>query len=280
MTGVAKKTQFQDYGEIQTMENAAQMIQNLSAPIGILLPDERQATRWKAVAMNVFQKQPDLLSCTPASLANCFRQSAELGLEPSGTLGHMYFVPFKTRKKYQDPDGKTREIWTKDATPIPGYRGFIELCRRAGGTKVEARVVREGDHIKIVEGDEPRIEHTPKLEFGQGKRPIVLVYAIARLPNGERIHDWMPLEDVEKVRQKSRGKDSLMWVEFFEEGARKTVVRRLAKYLPLTPELTHAIELDDAQYQPEEREEGEGLRGPALDLAKAVGAETKESTDD
>ncbi len=58
--------------------------------------------------------------------------------------------------------------------------------------------------------------------------------------------DVMFRRDVERIRKSSRSADSGPWVSHYEEMAKKTVVRRLAKYLPASTEKMHRlVELDE-----------------------------------
>lgn len=176
------------------------------------------------------QKQPRVLECSKESIAKCLLDCANLGLLPDGTLGTAYLVPYKTT-----------------CTLIIGYRGMIELARRSGElTKIEARVVREGDVFEVSFGTSPTLKHVPDFK-GAADRPIVAVYAIAKFHNGQEQAEVMGIGEVEAIRKRSRAADSGPWVSDFAEMAKKTVVRRLCKYLPLTPELATAFEAEDRE---------------------------------
>lgn len=176
------------------------------------------------------QKQPKVLECSKESIAKCLLDCAALGLLPDGTLGTAYLVPYKTT-----------------CTLIIGYRGMIELARRSGElTKIEARVVREGDVFEVNFGTSPTLKHIPDFK-GSADRPIVAVYAIAKFHNGQEQAEVMGLGEVEAIRRRSRAADSGPWVSDFAEMAKKTVVRRLCKYLPLTPELATAFEAEERE---------------------------------
>jgi recombination protein RecT len=54
--------------------------------------------------------------------------------------------------------------------------------------------------------------------------------------------------EIEKIRNISRAKDNGPWKDHWNEMARKTVLRRLMKYLSLSPELANAIAADDSTY--------------------------------
>src|SRR5262249_11630096 len=51
-----------------------------------------------------------------------------------------------------------------------------------------------------------------------------------------------------------RAPNSLMWKDFWGEGARKTVIKRLAKYLPLSAEDRRAIDRDETEFEAQRRD--------------------------
>ena len=71
------------------------------------------------------------------------------------------------------------------------------------------------------------------------------VYAVARLKDGGVQFEVMSRADVEKVRALSKAGSSGPWVDHFDEMAKKTVIRRLFKYLPVSIELQKAVVMDE-----------------------------------
>jgi recombination protein RecT len=55
----------------------------------------------------------------------------------------------------------------------------------------------------------------------------------------------MSKADVDKVRAQSKAGKSGPWVTHYTEMARKTVVRRLFKYLPVSIEIQRAVTIDE-----------------------------------
>jgi len=188
------------------------------------------------LALVAASRQPKLFECTPQSFLQSVMKSAELGLDCVGTLGQGYLVPYY--------NGKIKAF---ECQFIVGYQGLIELARRSGNiSRIESRVVYEKDEFIVEYGLEPKLIHKPYLGGDRGK--IVCVYAIAELKDGSRQVEVMTLDEVERIRDRSKAKEGGPWVTDFAEMARKTVIRRLAKYLPLSPELAKAIETDDQQF--------------------------------
>jgi hypothetical protein len=61
--------------------------------------------------------------------------------------------------------------------------------------------------------------------------------------------DVMGIEEIEKVRRRSKTPDAGPWVTDFAEMAKKTIFRRHSKFLPLSGETREAIEADD-EFEP------------------------------
>jgi recombination protein RecT len=191
-----------------------------------VLPLGLSAERMISVAIKCIAGAPALQRCTYESLLKSCLQAAELGLEPGGALGECYLVPFGT-----------------ECTLVIGYKGLIGLCRRSGEiSTIEAHVVHANDRFRYVLGTEPIVEHEPCIVDDPG--PTVGVYAIAFLRGGGKQAEFMRWEDVERIRLGSKAKNSAPWTQHFDEMARKTVVRRLAKYLPTSVYLSKAQEFD------------------------------------
>jgi recombination protein RecT len=189
-------------------------------------PKHLSADRLMRVALMTISRTPKLAECTPHSLLNAFMTASQLGLEVGGVLGEAYLVPYG-----------------KEATFLVGYRGLINLARRSGQIiSIEAQVVRQGDLFDFEYGLEMRFRHQPKAEVDA---PITHAWALARFRDGGHQLDVMTIRDVEAIRKRSRSATNGPWVTDFAEMAKKTVVRRLCKYLPLSPEVADAIDTSD-----------------------------------
>lgn len=191
-------------------------------------PRHVSAERLSRVAQTAITKNPALLRCSQASFAASVLQAAELGLEPSGALGHAYLVPYGT-----------------DCQLIISYKGMIALARRSGEiVSIEARAVYERDSFSLRFGIDATVEHVPYLDGERG--PLKFVYAVAKLAGGGVQLDVMNRTEVEAIRNRSKAGKSGPWVTDFDEMAKKTVLRRLFKMLPVSVELAEAIEKGDA----------------------------------
>ncbi len=182
-----------------------------------------------SVALTCLRTNEFLARCEPVSFMSAMVQCSQLGLEPGGVTGEAYLVPFNNKKKNN-----------VEVQLIPGYRGLIKLTRQSGlVSKLESRTVHENDKVFEVEyGLDGNIRHIPLFPGDRGA--LTCVYAVAKLKDGEYIFDVMGREEVEIIRQMSLEKNDSAhapWNKFPQEMSRKTVVRRLVKYVPVSIEI-------------------------------------------
>ena len=220
---------------IQKVENFAQYLAPRRRQLASVLPSHLTPERVCRVALSTVTKTPALLACDMASVFLAVQQAAELGLEPGGALGQCYLIPY----------GKNCQL-------IVSYKGLIELARRSGEIEsIEARVVHERDDFSVELGLHSDIRHHPCLDGEPGK--TVMAYAVARLKGGMTQFEVMTRAEVDAIRRRSRSGNSGPWVTDYDEMARKTVVRRLCKYLPISNEkVSAALEIESADFQKQE----------------------------
>ena len=195
--------------------------------IAAVLPQHLTIDRQLKIALMTVGKNKDLLDCSAASILQCVVTASQLGLEPGGPLGHAYLVPYKGV-----------------ATFIVGYRGLVELVRRSGTvTAFSAYIVYEKDDFAVELGTVGCISHRPYLG-AENPGPMVAVYAVARFTDGSTQFDVMTKAQVDAIRKRSRASANGPWVTDYEEMAKKTVARRLCKYLPMAVQLADALDTD------------------------------------
>ncbi len=198
--------------------------------IKLALPKHLTPDRMLRVAMTTIQTNPKLLECDPRSLVAAVIEASQLGLELDGVLGHAYLIPYNT--KY----GKKAQLQI-------GYRGFIELARRSGQVStIFAHVVHENDEWDFQLGLDPKLYHKPTRE---DPGEIIAAYAVVKMKDGSTDFEWMWKRQIDAVRKRSKAADDGPWVTDYEEMAKKTVIRRLAKRLPLSIEFQRAAVADE-----------------------------------
>jgi recombination protein RecT len=127
---------------------------------------------------------------------------------------------------------------------MPMLGGILKKLRNSGElATISAQVVYDKDQFDYTLGDDERISHKPYLGNDRGN-PMV-VYAIAKTKDGAIYREVMSVAEVEKVRAVSRASGKGPWVQWWDEMAKKTVIRRLAKRLPSSADVDQVFEHDN-----------------------------------
>jgi recombinational DNA repair protein RecT len=144
--------------------------------------------------------------------------------------------------KMKDGQGGERRVNVVQYMPM-SY-GLIQKIYEAGASYVDGVAVYEKDEFRFERGDAPRIVHNPYLG-SENPGPVVAAYVVVKLKSGEIKREVMPRRDIEKVRLKSKQPDGLMWGDFYDQGAIKSVIHRINKQLPRSDVLERALGHDN-----------------------------------
>ncbi len=196
--------------------------------IKLALPKHMTPDRMLRISLTELRKSQQLQLANPLSFLAAVIQCSQLGLEPGSALGHAYLIPYKS-----------------EVQVIIGYRGMIELARRSGQIEsIGAYCVYERDTFELTLGLNPDIKHKPEWKGDRGE--IVAVYAVAKLKDGGTQFEVMSRDQIDAIKSSATaGKRSSPWFDHYDEMARKTVIRRLFKYLPISVEMAKALEVED-----------------------------------
>lgn len=198
------------------------------------LPSNQDVNRIIRIITTALSRNADLLKCDPVTILACAIESAQLGLVVDSFLGEAFFVPFYSSKRQR-----------YEAQLIIGYKGYKQLAYRSGMIKkLYADVVREGDHFEYEYGSNEKLLHIPEKNI---KAPIVGAYAYA-ITKDDGIHFvYLSKEEIEIYRAKSKSGENRdnVWTLNYEAMAKKTAIRRLATFLPLSPLLERATAIEN-----------------------------------
>lgn len=207
--------------------------------LAAVLPKHVGADRMLKIALGALRTTPKLMNCSVESLMGAVVHCSQLGLEPNTPLGHAYLIPFENRRK-----GIT------EVQIVLGYKGLIDLARRSGQiVSIAAHEVCQHDDFEYSYGLNETLTHKPKLG---ARGPVIAFYAVAKLVGGGHAFEVMSADQINEIRDASqnykfaREKSSTVWGQHYAEMGRKTVLRRLVKYLPVSIELAQAATLDEA----------------------------------
>lgn len=212
---------------VQVIDTQAHKIQEI-LPEG--MNSDKDAARVVRLARLAIVRNPKLMECTPISVVEAIMAASQLGLEIASPIGGAHLVPY----------GKKCQM-------IPDYRGMIRLALRNGDCrKLVAREVYDGDMFHIIQGTREDIEHVPMLgDEPRADENIIGFYAVATLAGGETVHEYASRGDVDKIRARSKAGSSGPWKTDYAAMGKKTMIKRVLKWLDLSPELAQAIEYDN-----------------------------------
>jgi recombination protein RecT len=211
------------------------MLDSMASEFEAALPGFIPVESFLRVALTGLKTTRGLAACSHPSLLAALLDCAQTGLMPC------------TNEAAIIPYGDT-------ATFVPQYQGYIEIFHRTGKVeRVELDWVRKCDRLVHVKGDEPCFQHFPDHEKVDDYDPY-LAYAFLRYSNGGRSDiSFLTRKQAERIRDKhskgyqkaeGNGKRDSPWHTSFDEMWLKSTVRRLAKYVPKSPELAILLSKD------------------------------------
>ena len=225
------------------------------------LPAHITPEKFQRTVMTAAQSNPDLLKADRASLITACMKAAQDGLLPDGREAAI--VTFNTRKKGDDGQWYTLTL----AQYMPMVFGLRKKILQSGEISaietnvVYKREVEEGFFV-FEAGTEAMLRHKPMLDLTDEDLiddNIVAAYSVATMKDGTKSFEVMRRAEINKVRQTSQtgatGKTDRQgkpippkgpWVDWFGEMARKTVMRRHSKTLPMSGDLIDVEAADEA----------------------------------
>ena len=201
-----------------------QALEKMTPQFKMALPAHVSTERFVRILMTAVSEKPQLLECDRASLYGAAMRAAQDGLLPDGREGAI--VPVK---------GK--------ATWRPMVAGVRKKVRNSGEVSSwSVHVVKENDAFDYELGDAEHIHHKPAKK---DRGATVGAYSIVILKDGERSREYMGIDEINGIRDRSegykyavaKGSKDTPWLTDPDEMAKKTVVRRHSKGLPMSTDL-------------------------------------------
>jgi recombination protein RecT len=215
--------------EQEKLKGIQQGLMKLKPRFDICFPKNSRLDSNRLIAMvsAEMRRTPKILECNRESIEAAVSLAARLMLEPDSALGYFYLIPYKDQLQV-----------------IIGYKGLLELTMRSSAIKsIYAQEVFSNDHFEVCLGTEKIIRHKPSLGL---RGDLVAVYAIAQYTSGAIEIEFMSKPEVDAVRARSKSGGQGPWVTDYAAMARKTVLRRMTKYIPRAIDAHLAIAADEA----------------------------------
>ena len=189
-----------------------------------IVPSHIDAQAFVAMTIGYLRRQPKLAAAAgrnPASFMAALSECARLGLVPGDTF---HLVPFEDRRND-----------TVEITGITDYTGEIELMYRAGAVaSVKAEIVCRRDRF-VFTTDMDRPEHAPDWFSDRGELIGAYAYAVMKDGATSKVIVYSKAE-IDKVRAVSKAGDKGPWADWYDRMALKTVLHRLAHFVPTSAE--------------------------------------------
>lgn len=257
--------------QVKPIDEIRGQLARMDSQFKMALPDHVPVEKFTRVAITAISTNADLINADRTSLFSSCMKAAQDGLLPDGRESAL--VIFGGKVQY-----------------MPMVAGILKKARNSGElASITAQVVHKNDPFSYRVDDEgEHLEHTPDV-FSKDRGEIIGVYALAKTKDGELYIEPMTLDQIEKVRASSRtGKSSNgPWNNWWEEMAKKSVIRRLAKRLPMSTDLEDTLrrdvdEVDITPVAPEAQSQEPAKRTRQSRLSQVAQAqpETQKPADD
>jgi recombination protein RecT len=200
-------------------------------------------------AIQIINASPQLQKCSQGSLQQAVLNISNIGLTLNTAAKEAYLIP-----RWNSVTKNT------EATLMPSYIGLVKLLTNTGSVKsMVCQLVHENDFFELdLANNTSPVIHKPQLSSSK-KGSIIGVYALATLSDGTRQVEFMDTDEVNQIRDRSETYKafteqkikSCTWVSDYGEMARKTVIKRIYKYLPRTEQMQYvdrAVEADNQDF--------------------------------
>lgn len=155
------------------------------------------------------------------SLRNAIINVAAIGISLNPANKHAYLVP---------RDGKV----CLDVS----YMGLLHLAMSTGSIKWgQCKLVHDNDSY-----ESNGLEHAPSHKYNpfSNRGNVIGGYCTVKTADGDYLTEEMSLDDIKQVQNASKAKNG-PWQKYWNEMARKTIVKRASKYWPKVDRLDQAI---------------------------------------
>lgn len=261
-------TNIDERRQLSPSQQFRQELDKMSDQFSAALPSHIKPEKFQRVVTTAVLSDPDILRADRKSLMESAIRAAQDGLLPDKREGA--FVVFNTKIKV---DGK--DTWVKAVQWMPMVGGIIKRIHQSGEIKMlTARVVYGGDHFRTwIDDTGEHVEYEPAED--QDTNVVRRVFAMATTVDGAVYVEPLSSRDIEKIRNVSKQKDRGPWADWWEEMAKKSAIRRLAKRLPLSVDLHDLIQRDNGMFDLAQETEAKTSLSDRLKAAKNVTPELK-----
>lgn len=210
----------QKVNEFKGLINTQSMMKRMTTACG----GKEAAGQFMASMLDLYEGDNYLQNCDPQKVLMECLKAASLNLPLVKSLGYAYVVPYKGTPTF-----------------IIGYKGYIQLALRSGQYKcINADCIYEGEEVGF-----DRLSGRLSITGERKSNKAIGYFAYFQLVNGFEKTLYMDLEQIHNYAKKySKAYDSGPWKTEFDAMAKKTVIRQILKYGPMSTEMQEAERLE------------------------------------
>ena len=231
-----QNTQVQDPRRDDGGQRLMGMVNQLLPQIRKALPSIMTPERFTRITVSAIQNNPRLGQCSPVSFLGAMMNAAQLGLEPNTPLGQAYLIPYWNSKT------KSYECQFQI-----GYKGMLALAYRTKSFQtIQVHTVYENDQFEYCLGLDEKLVHVPAM---QNRGKPTFFYALYKLDNGGYGFQVMSTDDCDRFRDQysqAAKKGGSPWDTNYEAMCKKTVLKQLLKYAPVSSDIMQVMTVDNS----------------------------------
>lgn len=210
--------------------------------IELALPRHLDPDRMMRVALTAVNKNPKLLECSKESVLLALMTCSQYGVEPDGRYAHL--IPYSCKVKQGGQDR-----WVTMCQFQWDYKGLVSQIRKAPDVAdIYADLICANDVYKISRGLHRDLIH--EVDISKPRGPVIAAYSVCQFRDGTASFELMTTDEIDAIRKRSKSYDKDKdcsfgpWATDWGEMAKKTVIKRHSKTLPLPSEVATALHAD------------------------------------
>ncbi len=210
------ETQLTKVDAFKGIMNTKDMVRRMTSACGT----KEAALQFMASMLDLYEGDNYLQKCDPQKVIMECVKAASLNLPLVKSLGYAYVVPYGNVPTF-----------------TIGYKGYIQLALRSGQYKcLNADCIYEGEEIKF-----NRLSGRLSISGEKTGDAVVGYFAYFELINGFEKTLYMTVDEIRAYAQKySKAYNNGPWQTEFDAMAKKTVIRQILKYGPMSTEMQEA----------------------------------------
>lgn len=218
--------------ELSKTDALKQSVLAMKDQFRMTLPNHIPVERFIRTIQTAIMSNPKIATAERNSFFKACMNAASDGLLPDGKEAAI--VPFNSKAGVM-------------CTYMPMTAGILKKVRNSGElASITSQLVYSEDKFDYwIDSKGEHLEHRPNLFATSGRGEVVGAYALATTTSGAVYIEVMTIDQLEQVRNSSRAKDSGPWKDWASEMYRKTVIKRLAKRLPMSTDVELVIRRED-----------------------------------